>query len=84
MKKNDDASKLKNAPFWVRDLYENLKPLVTYKEIANHSSYKRNTLANLSSQGLGPDGGFLLKRKKVYPRLNVVLWLWEIKEEYNR
>lgn len=66
---------LVSAPLWAQDLYENSPPLVDYWHIAKASCMSKGSVANLHSEGNGPQNGIILGRKRVFPRLDAILWL---------
>ncbi len=75
---------LESAPQWAIDVFQNLQPLAGYDDVAPLVRMSRGSIANLLSQGRGPDGGVLIGRKRVFPRLNVVLWLLDMAAQKER
>lgn len=66
---------LTDAPQWVADVFHNLPPLASFYDVAPLVGMSRGSLSNMLSEGRGPDGGMIVGRKRVFPRLSVVQWL---------
>ncbi len=75
---------LEHAPQWAQDIYRTLPCMASYEDVAAVARMARGTVANLCSDSKGPqDPEFFLKRK-LFPRLNVTLWLIERAEKRGR
>lgn len=68
-------TELEAAPAWAHDAYHNAPVLLGYDDIAAISRMSRGSIANLHSEGQGPQNGLLMGRKRVFPRLDAILWL---------
>ncbi len=69
---------LVEAPMWAIDMYNALPVLASYDDISAQTHIATGTIANKCSAGKGPRGGLILGKKKVFPRIEVVLWLLQL------
>ena len=68
-------AELVNAPAWAIDTYHQLPPLCGYTDLARVTGMSKGGVANLHSEGNAPANGFLMGRRRVYPRADAVAWL---------
>ncbi len=73
-------SAIADAPEWAQDVFQSLPCLASYDDIGRASRMNRGTIANLYSNGRGPNGSLLLGKKRVFPRLEVCKWLMDLAE----
>ncbi len=75
---NNLPFELQEAPDWVVDIYHSLPALASYKDISAQTQLAKGTIANKCSRKEGPSGGMTVGKKRVFPRLSVALWAWQL------
>ncbi len=68
---------LQTLPPWTHDLYIGSPKLWSYDDFGSTMKRNRGSIVNDVSAGRGPSNGFLLGKKRVFPRLDAVLWIYE-------
>lgn len=71
----DAHEQLQTAPEWVHDVYRNAPALLGYDDIAKTVGLARGSIANWQSEGRAPANGVMIGRRRMFPRLDVCLWL---------
>lgn len=75
MRTNILPTELEAAPAWALDAYYNAPTLLGYDDLSSISRMSRGSIANLVSEGKGPKNGLLMGKKRLFPRVDAILWL---------
>ncbi len=62
-------------PSWLEDVAAELAPLNDYKRVAQLCGMAKGSLANLCSEGAGPQGAVIIAKRKLFPKREVLAWM---------